>query len=220
MRTSKFFGLLLSFVVAGALSAQNPARTGKDYALFFVVTDFDHWQDFPASSAQQVRDIERELKDYYGFSTEFVPNPTLRQFLDKLNEYSRRSFGKDDQLLVYISTHGHYEEGRIGVLIPREGKLSDPTYETTLMHPLLEDLVASIPCRHITLALDACYSGTFEGEKGKPIDQPWERDGDCKTKTANALQYQSRLYLTSGGKERTPHQLPVCSQMAASPARP
>ncbi len=211
MKTSRLLILILFFAVFGELHAQNPARTGKDYALFFVVTDFDHWQDFPASSAQQVRDIERELKDYYGFKTEFVANPTRRQILDKLNEYGQRSFGQDDQLLVYISTHGHYEEGRIGVLIPKDGKLADPTYETTIMHPLLEDLVSSIPCRHITLALDACYSGTFEGEKGRPNEQPWEREGDCMTKTASALQYKSRLYLTSGGKERTP----INSQFAA-----
>lgn len=211
MKPSRLLNLILFVAVSGELLAQNPARIGNDYALFFVVTDFDHWQDFPASSAQQVRDIERELKDYYGFQTEFVVNPTRRQILDKLNEYGLRNFGKDDQLLVYFSTHGHYKEGRIGVLIPKDGKLNDPTYETTIMHPLLEDLVSNISCRHITLALDACYSGTFEGEKGKPSGQPWEREGDCKTKTASALQYQSRLYLTSGDKERTP----VNSQFAA-----
>ena len=194
-----------------ALNAQNAARTGKDHALFFVVTDFNEWPDFPPSSAQQVREIERELRDYYGFATEFVPDPTRRDIIDKLNAYAQRKYGNDDQLLIYFSTHGNYEQGRIGVLIPKDGKRSDPAYDSYIMHPLLEDLVTNIPCRHITLALDACYSGTFEGERGPPTKAPWENTGDCASKAASALQHQSRLYLTSGGAERTP----INSQFAA-----
>ncbi len=198
------FHLLLVFLPA--LAAQSQPREGKDYALFFVVTDFDHWQDFPSGTADQVSQIAGELKDHYGFQVEIIPNPTRKTILDKLtNDYGKRRFGPKDQLLVYFSMHGHYEEGGTGALIPKDGKLQDPTYDSWITHPILEDLLNRIPCEHITLALDACYSGTFGPEyRSKPETPAWETADDCASKTANALRYKSRLYLTSGGVERTP----------------
>ncbi len=198
------FHLLLVFLPA--LAAQSQPREGKDYALFFAVTDFDHWQDFPSGTADQVRQIAEELKGNYGYQVETILNPTRKTILDKLtNDYGKRLFAPKDQLLVYFSLHGHYEEGGTGALIPKDGKLQDPTYDSWITHPILEDLLNRIPCEHITLALDACYSGTFGPEyRSKPETPAWETADDCAAKTANALRYKSRLYLTSGGVERTP----------------
>ncbi|MEO1259580.1 MAG: SUMF1/EgtB/PvdO family nonheme iron enzyme [Bacteroidota bacterium] len=207
MTVMKYDYLIIWFLFCFCLAnidAQNSSRSGADHALFFVVKDFDHWPDFSEQSVQQVRDIEKELKVNYGFTSEFVLNPTKQKVLDKLNAYAQRSFGDKDQLLVYFSMHGHYKEGRIGALIPKDGKTEDNAYQTWIMHPLLADLVNSIDCDHITLALDACYSGTFEGAKGPPSGHAGKVGDDCLAKEQNALRYKSRLFLTSGGKERTP----------------
>lgn len=186
-----------------SLYAQNPSRTGTDYALFFVVKEFDKWQDFDGISVQQVREIEKELKENYGFRTEFVLNPTRNQVLAKLDEYQQKRFTRMDQLLIYFSMHGHYQEGATGALIPKDGKQKDPYQDSWIYHPLLEGKVNRIPCDHITLALDACYSGTFAGARGKPEALAFKTADDCASKAAIALRYKSRLYLTSGGKERT-----------------
>ena len=181
------------------------AQSGNDYALFFVVTDFDHWQPFPASSAQQVDVIAKELKEVYDFEVEVVPNPTRSQILKKLNSYQKRRFQANDQLLIYFSTHGQYEEGGTGALIPKNGKLEDPNLDSWIYHPLLADQINKIPCQHILLALDACYSGTFGPKyRNKPEKPVWEAKKDCLEKKQSALKYKSRLYLTSGGAERTP----------------
>ncbi len=187
------------------LSAQLPVRAGKDYALFFVVTDFDHWPDLPGID-RPLRELATELETNYGFQKADIRlNPTKAQILDALGAYQKRAYGPQDQLLVFFSMHGQYEEA-IGALIPRDGKLDDPTYESWILHPSLEAVVSKIPCAHLQLALDACYSGTFGSKyKDKPVRAAFEdRPTDCAGKIKEALEKPSRLYVTSGGKERTP----------------
>ncbi len=93
--------LVTMFISMGILSfAQSHARTGNDYAIFFLVQDFDAWPDFPSSSTQQVRDIEQELNKNYGFKTELLLNPSRKQIVDKLiNDMAKQSFQKYDHLL-------------------------------------------------------------------------------------------------------------------------
>lgn len=179
--------------------------TGQNYALVFYVDSFDHWLDFPKSATEQVLDICTELENVYNFQVEKIQNPNRKQILDKLIEYHNRKFNESDQLLIYFSLHGHYEDGGTGAIIPKDGKQVDPAYESWITHPLLEDLVNRIPCDHILLSLDACYSGTFGPKfRSKPTKPNWDVKEDCLDKIQNALQHNSRLYLTSGGVERTP----------------
>ena len=191
-----------SFAAAPAIDDIKQPR--KDYGVFFVVTDFDYWPDFEESVYIQVEDIAKELETNYGFEIEIVRDPTRADILDVIKKYISMDYNVYDQLLLYFSMHGQYEEGRKGALVPKDGKLEDIAYETTIMHPLLEDIVNQIPCKHITLALDACYSGTFK-QRGKPKKPIWDgQDNDCMSKVQNALQYKTRRYLTSGGDIQTP----------------
>lgn len=199
MRSLTVLFLFLTFFISSDVFSQ-----GKDYALFFVVTDFDYWQDFPKNTEQQVRKIERELKNNYGFQTEFISNPTRKTILNKIKTYSNKRYNRNDQLLIYFSMHGQYEEGGSGALIPKDGRREDYLYETWIQHSLLEDIVNRINCKHIILSMDACYSGTFGGVRGKPKKPAFDRMKDCKNKRQIALQNKSRFYITSGGKVRTP----------------
>ena len=197
-----FSFLLLSFFPTET-SAQSPIRKGTDYALFFVVDNFDHWHGFPKKSTQQIRDIESELKEAYGFKTDFLYNPDKDGITAKLKTYQERSYNSDDQFLIYFSMHGHLE-GATGSLVPKNGTPQDPFCETWIPHALLADWIDRIPCKHIMVAIDACYSGTFGGQKGKPLKPAFASTDDCASKVSQALTHQSRLYATSGGAERTP----------------
>ena len=197
MTAVRFFILLL------AICSKTVAQ--RDFALFFVNTEFEHWEDFSKSSEQQVLEIAYALDKQYGFEVEIVQNVNRLQTIAKLEEYVHREFEEGDQLLIYISSHGYFKEGRKGALIPTDGKREDFSGDSWILHPSLEDWVNAIPCRHILLALDACYSGTFGAQfRGDPTNPPWREERDCKGKREEALRYQSRLYLTSGGAERTP----------------
>ena len=199
------FTLLLTSTLAWQILAQSPVRSGKDYALFFVGTDFDQWPDLPGSD-KTVREIAKELETAYGFrKAEIHMNLKKVELLKVLTDYQTRTFDPGDQLLVYFSMHGHFDEA-IGALIPKDGLLHDPSYETWILHPVLEAYLSKINCEHILLALDACYSGTFgQNFRNKPTEPAWENETkDCAARCKRELRFKSRLYLTSGGKERTP----------------
>ena len=208
--------LLTSLLAPLFLAAQSPARQGKDYALFFVVTDFDHWPDLPGID-RPLRELAAELKTNYGFQEpDFQVNRTKAQMLDVLSSYQKRSYGPQDQLLVFFSMHGQYDEA-IGALIPRDGKADDATYESWITHPALEAVLSKIPCAHLLVAVDACYSGTFGTKyKDKPTIPAFDKRPDCAGKIFEALAKPSRLYLTSGGKERTPSKSQFAAQWLAA----
>ena len=68
-------------------------------------------------------------------------------------------------------------------------------------------MLDAIPCRHILIALDACYSGTFDQEIAELKGETNFKRPGAGSKNAivqRELEAQSRIYLTSGGKERTP----------------
>lgn len=193
------FFALYSFSV----TAQPSDRT--DLALFFPVTEYsDGWQSLP-ETAPELDSIAKDIRELYGFHTEVYPNKSKRQIKDQLAELASRSYGPQDQLLLFFSMHGNFDEaGDAGCLVPYGGKYNDPTFDTWLLHTELRALVSRIPCEHILLVLDACYSGTFGGTKSRPDEAAWGNIPDCNTRISQALSRKTRLYLTAGGKEKVP----------------
>lgn len=187
------------FIPVCILSAQN---TRQNRAVFFPVTDYaGGWQPLP-KTLPECKAIAGDLESLYGFKTEVWPNKNKQQLKDKLAELARATYGPQDQLLLFFSMHEHFDDaGDAGCLVPAGSRADDPSFDTWLLHTELRALVNRIPCEHILLVLDACYSGTFGGEKSKP---PAPAGTDCETKIANALGRKSRLYLTAGGKEKVP----------------
>ncbi|MDX1943593.1 MAG: FISUMP domain-containing protein [Saprospiraceae bacterium] len=194
--------LLLSFGSAKKADNSVKPRPGKDYALFFAVKeyDYDSWLDLQ-NPIRDAEAIAQELQDRYDFATEVVPNPTQAIILNKLREYSLKQYDEDAQLFIFFSGHGNYDVLTTeGFLIPRDGKPSaqDVDGTTWISHDRLETRITSIPCKHILLAIDACFSGTFDRRiaLGKNEEQ-------VLAFVEQGLKYKSRLYLTSGGKEYT-----------------
>lgn len=184
-------------------------RAGKDYALFFAIGDYQEWNKLknPVPDAEA---IATRLKENYGFQTDMLVNPTRDQIYAQLEKYRSITFPDDGQLFVFFSGHGEFVDATgEGFIIPKEGLNSekDRFQNTYIPHARLEKMLDAIPCRHILVALDACYSGTFDQEiaelKGETnFKRPGE--GSKSTMVQRELEAQSRIYLTSGGKERTP----------------
>ena len=184
-------------------------RDGKDLALFFAIDTYEEWPDLdnPVSDAEV---LAGDLSDRYGFMTEIVRNPSKREIYDKLEEYRQRTYAQDAQLFIFFSGHGEFNEStEEGFLIPAEGLTDDPYQESYIPHSRLAPRVDNIPCAHILLAIDACYSGTFDQQLEKYRGLPGQAPGGAEisarsTFVTRLLRDQSRLYVTSGGKERTP----------------
>lgn len=184
-------------------------RAGKDYALFFVIGDYQEWGKLknPVIDGEA---IAGSLSDKYGFQTEVVVNPTRDQIYAQLEKYRSITFPDDGQLFVFFSGHGDFVESTgEGFLVPKEGLKSekDRFQNSYIPHARLEKMLDAIPCRHILIALDACYSGTFDQEIAELKGETNFKRPGAGSKNAivqRELQAQSRIYLTSGGKERTP----------------
>ncbi len=177
------------------------AQTRQDYAVFFPVTDYKGgWQPLP-KTLPECQAIANDLETIYSFNQpDVLNNQTKKQIKEKLRALANQKYGPQDQLLLFFSMHGYFDEaGDAGCLVPYGGITDDPSFDTWLLHTELRALVTKIPCDHILIVLDACYSGTFGGAKSKPVNPP---GNDCNTKIANALSSKSRLYLTAGGKEK------------------
>ena len=213
----KIFYVLLSsllFPLFGAHDGEapqkpNPIRNGKDYAVFFYVSDCDdrRWPSLPQTRTESEK-IADELELNYGFTCEFVRNPTREQIREKIRAYNDRVYNPDDQVLFFFSMHGHYDvELDRGFLIARDGKIGDRYGDSWYSYDDLGTDLARSKCQHILLALDACHSGAFgiPNEKGNPGGPDTKEEPDCAKKISGFLQYKTRLYLCSGSKEaKTP----------------
>ncbi|RKU20927.1 hypothetical protein C6503_05445 [Candidatus Poribacteria bacterium] len=184
----------------------------NDYALLFGVNSYEHFDPWhkltnPIPDAEA---IGNELKNRYGFAVEVVEDPSRDEVLTKINEYARKQYNDNDQLLIFFAGHGYYEERNnigIGYLVasdtfPPEADRGKSSY---ISHGDLRERIENIGCEHIFLIVDACFSGAFDA----PVAQFNRARGanripDDVTKRQfikQSLAYKTRWYLTSGGKE-------------------
>lgn len=211
------FPLLLTISDAnpGALRTASPeafaTRPGKDFALFIAVQDYDEWPDL----GQPVADCEKiaaELKANYGFDTEILRNRNRAEILAAIDRAYNRQYDDDAQLLIFFSGHGYFDERKCkGYFIPCDGKKNDPAGASFIDYQALQGDIASIPCRHILLAVDACFGGTFDAAVGcnknkgdDDSDRPQPKNRDERADfIRRTLSPESRLFFSSIGKEST-----------------
>jgi len=178
-------------------------RHGRDYALLIGT---DNYESMPQLSnpVNDVNTVSKELRDNYNFTVETVTNPTLEQIYTTLRNYNKKQFYDQDQIFIFIAGHGEYDEVfQEGYLVASDSKKNDEVKQTYLSHSNLRTLVNNIPCKHIMLVLDACFGGTFDpvvaSRGGAKSD-----NADRNLFIMRKLNYKTRLYLTSGGKEYVP----------------
>ena len=123
----KILYIILFFALLQNAYAQSSARNGKDYAVFFYITEFENaaWESLPETE-REAKELGKELKDNFGFEVYYVQSPTLKIMREKLNEWNRRTYNPNDQLFLFFTMHGHYDdEAENGYLIPKDGDKSD-----------------------------------------------------------------------------------------------
>ncbi len=201
--------LLCSLIFTGATNREMPRR-GKDFALFIAVTNYQQWSELKHPIAE-VEKIAAELYQNYEFDTLILRNPSQDEIITTLRNYNKVYPSGDEQLLIYFSGHGEFDElTKEGFFIPRDGKLNDKAQTSYLAFSRLQRIVESINCRHILLAIDACYSGTFDRlvalrDKGElRFGRPGETQNVRDQYIKNELTLQSRYFIASGKKVATP----------------
>lgn len=185
------------------------ARKGKDYALFFAVNKY---QSPKLTTLQNpisdVKRIAQELQSSYGFQTEVVENPTYETIEKKLEEYNRNfntgKFDKDGQLLIFFSGHGARQLTN-GYFLPSDVN-PDDLKRSAFNYKIWRDDMDAIDCKHILVAIDACYSGTFDPKFGMRADGLFgTRAGELtegQRLIAEHDKHKTRLFFTSGESDQ------------------
>ena len=181
----------------------------KDYALLFGTNDYDdssHWHHLP-NPLDDAKTIANDLRNNYGFDTLVVPNPTQNEILSTLKGYIKKQYGPEDQLLVFFAGHGAYDEDfKEGFVVARDSQARDENRLSYISYSELRTILDNMKVQHVLLVLDTCYGGTFD-----PKWTPSQLRGDDlyagiprEEFVHRKLRYETRRYITSGGKEYVP----------------
>lgn len=148
--------------------------------------------------------IKQELEELYGFEIDFVKNPTLKELYIKLKEYSKQEFADDDQLFIFIAGHGEFDPYFVdGYVVCTDSKKDDESKSTFVSHSNLRTIINNISCKHIFLVMDVCFGGTFD-QKIAHRGSDGYKSVDNTSFIHRKMKYQTRIYMTSGGKEYVP----------------
>jgi Caspase domain len=199
--------LSLSLACIALTQAQSNAihfRQGKDYAIFFAVNNYDKYPDLtnPIKDAEQ---IATELQKNFGFTAEVVKNPNYAQIKAKLEEYKHNfavnkdgKFPTDGQLFIFFSGHGELSY-KIGYFAPSDAD-NQNIQQTGLLYSFLRNFIDDIHCNHILIAIDACFSGSFDERLSMRTDREFKRPGELTTEDRvleNHKRLKSRVFFTS-----------------------
>lgn len=170
------------------------AATGAYHAL--VIGNNAYRTITPLKTAvRDAQEVERTLKEQFGFRTTLVTNGTRKEILSTLNGYSRK-LGEGDSLLVYYAGHGEFEKSADKAYwLPVDAQKDDPTEWI-----IADDITSSIkriPSKHILIVSDSCYSGTLD----RSINIDLAGKGERGEMLRKMLDRPSRTLMSSGGNE-------------------
>ena len=187
-------------------SDEGAVTEGTTYALMFATNVYDYYSDL-VNPVLDARTIAMELEESYGVKSEVIINSTLSETAAIIREYASRSYGPEDNLMIFFAGHGIYDEVfREGYVISRDSKTDDLGKTSYLSHSNLRTMVNNIDCPHIFLVMDVCFGGTFDPHLAATHRGAAVQYADITTEEfiERKLKYKTRLYLTSGGKEYVP----------------
>jgi len=182
----------------------------RDFALLFATDEYKEWTNL-SNPVFDAETIGGDLRDNYGFQVEIIKNASRSDILAKIKEYSTRSYLEHDQLLIFFAGHGQFDEAfGAGYVVCNDTKKNDPGMASYLPHSTLRDVINNIRVNHVYLVMDVCFGGTFDpvianaGIRGEDTYSLMTSEEFIKKK----LQYKTRRYLTSGGKQYVPDGTP------------
>jgi hypothetical protein len=182
------------------------AALGKTYAFLVAVGDYDNFGNL-ANPLPDAVAVEKELREAYGVETTLLKNPLRNEFRSKLYGLADRKYGKNDQLLVYFSGHGWFDERlKRGFLALKDSKSlnQDALRDTLVPHEDVRTVLERLDCRHVLLVVDSCFSGTLDPTLAMASERPLQDVYEPVSRpeyVRRKLAYQTRRYITAGGKE-------------------
>ena len=215
MMPLKLLSIITLFGLLQDVFATESARPSKDYALFFAAEQYKNL-DRLKNPISDARKLAQKQAEEYEFEVEIVENPNRKTIKAKLEQYrdlfDQGDLDKEGQLLIFFTGHGIFEkESANGFFIPTDGEVDD-LQATAIPYSYWRPFIDRIDCRHILVAIDACYSGTFDQRVtmksvDTKIDPVFQRPKELSEKERliqNHDEHRTRLYLASSAIEKTP----------------
>lgn len=185
-------------------------RKALNYALLVGVDEYDAKENWGKlnNAVNDASTLEKVLKNNFGFETKFLPNPGGDEILQAIADIQQNiKFDSTySQLFIFIASHGGWDETAPGFIVPKDAlpKSKDKFRRSYISLASLRSIISNIDCPHILIAIDACYGGTFDELISKSSRSRDEKSLDTYDAAfvERTLKAKSRLYLTSGGKEK------------------
>ena len=164
---------------------------GKNYLLAIGIDQYQHVGKL-SNAVRDARMVSGLLEERYGFEERqllFDGEATRRGIRNVLREQIRR-VGKEDNLVIYFSGHGHYDQLiNEAYWIPVDARFGDDT--DYVSYDYIQKSIRAMDAHHIFLVVDSCYSGAIMVRKRDEPLQRFEKD-------------PSRWILASGRNEVVP----------------
>jgi formylglycine-generating enzyme required for sulfatase activity len=176
-----------------SLNQQTPAA-GHYHALVIGNNNYEHVRHLQTAESD-AREVERVLRESYGFQTRLLINATRSQIIGALAAY-RRELGPDANLLIYYAGHGYNDrDADKAYWLPVDASGEDPA--DWISADDITTAIRVIPARHVLVVSDSCYSGTLTRELNLSPSAPAAREQFLQKMMAG----RSRTLMASGGNE-------------------
>jgi hypothetical protein len=170
------------------------APTGRYFALIIGNNDYQQMTRLK-TPVNDAREVEKALKDTFGFETQLITNARRSDILSAMNEL-RKKVTASDSVLIYYAGHGEYDQ-----TVDKSYWLPvDAQKDNTAEWIIADDVTSNIKrfaSKHVLLVSDSCYSGTLKRSSQTNLKNAEER-GEFLRKMQNR---SSRTLMASGGNE-------------------
>lgn len=167
------------------------------------------WDDLP-NPKLDAEALAHVLKNEYDYEVNLLLDPTEKTIYGALFQY-QESLQPHDQLLIFIAGHGDFDEDYFddGFIVLTDSKpiSQDSIRKTYIQYAALQRVINKLPPNQLLVIFDVCFGGTFDervakyaGRNRSDTYANMSRDEFLSKK----LQYKTRVYLTSGGKNVVP----------------
>jgi hypothetical protein len=150
-----------------------PAPFAHSIAVVIGINQYSNGVPALRTAVNDARHLGELLGTAHGYdvTTMLDADASLARLTTLLTQELPARVGPDDRVLFYFAGHGvarDSDEGPNGYLLPVDARRGDET--TYLSMPLVHDALLALPCRHMLVVLDSCFSGAFRWSGTRDVE--------------------------------------------------
>jgi len=181
-----------------------PSKSSNNYALVIGTNKYKGkptWEDLqnPRNDAKAMSEV---LSNKFGFKVKTLYDKPQDTIINLLINY-RQTLSENDNFILFVAGHGHYDTGFTDGFIVFPESLSlkaDPTRKTYLAMASLNRLLDNLPSKRIFVIFDICFGAYFDI---KAPDLSLSDYHEFKAYEIDTLvnrknKYTSRIFMASG----------------------